>query len=108
GRCDLGCERAHVTRFIDCGMTDMAVEVAIRTLRQAERPVNVDAEVARRCRHVNHYRPRLACITTRMQIVLWQVIKIVTNSETAPNVSRPVRVAQMRGRGVRGLCRAAA
>ena len=38
------CEGAHEARLVDRGVADMAVEVAIRALRQAERPVDVDAE----------------------------------------------------------------
>ena len=44
GRGDLGFEGAHEARFVDAAVAHMAVEVAIRALRQAERPVHVDAE----------------------------------------------------------------
>ena len=44
GRRDLGGKRAHEARLVDRLAAHMAVEVAIGTFRQAERPVNVDAE----------------------------------------------------------------
>ena len=37
-------EGAGVTLLVDRRVTDVAVEIAIRALRQAERPVDVDAE----------------------------------------------------------------
>ena len=44
GRFDFAREGAGKALFVDRGMADMAVEVAIRAFRQAERPVHVDAE----------------------------------------------------------------
>ena len=44
GRRDLGGKGAHEARLVDRLAAHMAVEVAIGTFRQAERPVNVDAE----------------------------------------------------------------
>src|SRR5262245_35927812 len=41
---DLGRERAQETRLIDTGVADVAVEIAVRALRETERPVDVDAE----------------------------------------------------------------
>ena len=43
-RRDLRRERAHEARLVDAGVAHMAVEVAIGTFRQAERPMDVDAE----------------------------------------------------------------
>ena len=43
-------EGAHVARLVDRGVAHVAVEVAIRALRQAERPVDVDAEGVRLAR----------------------------------------------------------
>ena len=43
-RRNLGLIGTQEPRFIDAAMTDMAVEVAIGALRQAERPVDVDGE----------------------------------------------------------------
>ena len=44
GRGDFGFDGAHKALLIDAAMTDMAIEVAIGTLRQAERPVHIDGE----------------------------------------------------------------
>ena len=44
GGLDLAREGADIAVFVDRGVADMAVEVAIRALRQAERPVDIDAE----------------------------------------------------------------
>src|SRR6185312_8730754 len=44
GRGDFGLEGAQESRLVDRGVADMAVEVAVRALRQAERPVHIDAE----------------------------------------------------------------
>src|ERR1700736_4752905 len=43
-RRDLGCESAHETRLIQFAMAHMAVEIAIGAFREAERPMNVEAE----------------------------------------------------------------
>ena len=42
---DLGGKGAREAGLVDGGMTNVAVEIAVRTLRQAERPMNVDTEV---------------------------------------------------------------
>src|SRR5215469_7200993 len=39
-------ERPHETTLIDRFVADVAVEVAIRTFRQAERPMHIEAERA--------------------------------------------------------------
>ena len=44
GRRDLRLEGAHIARFVDGGMADMTVEVAIGTFRQTERPMQIDPE----------------------------------------------------------------
>src|SRR5262249_35081397 len=45
GSCgDLGGKGARESGLVDAGMAHMAVEVAVRTLRQAERPMDIDAE----------------------------------------------------------------
>src|SRR3979490_788265 len=44
GGVDLAGERAGKSLFVNRGMPDMAVEIAIRAFRQAERPVHVNAE----------------------------------------------------------------
>ena len=43
-RSDLDFIGANETRFIDATVTDVTIEVAIWTLRQAERPVHVDGK----------------------------------------------------------------
>ena len=44
GRGDFGRKGAHEARFVDAAVADMAVEVAIGTFRQTERPMDVDGE----------------------------------------------------------------
>ena len=44
GGFDLACKGTRESILIDRGMPDMAVEIAIRTFRQAKRPMQVDAE----------------------------------------------------------------
>ena len=44
GRRNFRRKRAHEARFVDRGVAHVAVEVAIGTLRQAKRPMHVDAE----------------------------------------------------------------
>ena len=52
---DLALEGAGKAEFVNRRVADMAVEVAIRTLRQAERPVHVDAKsFFRAAAHVRH------------------------------------------------------
>ena len=46
GGFDLARKRAGKAFFVDRRVPDMAVEIAIRAFRQAERPVHVDAERA--------------------------------------------------------------
>src|SRR5262249_5455324 len=46
-RGDFRRKSAHEPPLIDGGVANMAVEVAIRAFRQAERPVNINSEVAR-------------------------------------------------------------
>ena len=41
---DLGSKGAREASLVDAGVAHMAVEVAVRTLRQAERPMDIDAE----------------------------------------------------------------
>src|SRR5262245_65153915 len=41
---DLGGKGAREACVVDAGMAHMAVEVAVRALRQAERPMDIDAE----------------------------------------------------------------
>ena len=53
---DLGREGAHVARLVDGGVAHVAVEIAIGTLRQAERPMHIDAE--RRCVSLPRLRGR--------------------------------------------------
>src|SRR4029077_12912098 len=62
GSGDFADEGAREAGLVDGGMTDVAVEVAIRTLRQAERPVDVDAEV-RSAVSAFQDRPPRACET---------------------------------------------
>ena len=45
-RRDLAQKALHEARLVDAAVADMAVEVAIGAFRQAERPVNVDAEAS--------------------------------------------------------------
>jgi len=44
GGFDLASEGARKSLFFDRGMADMAVEIAVRTFRQAKRPVHINAE----------------------------------------------------------------
>src|SRR5436309_7404283 len=54
GGFDLARERARKSFFIDRRVADVAVEIAIRTFRQAKRPVHVNAEGI--CLPVRHLR----------------------------------------------------
>src|SRR5207237_6565144 len=44
GGFDFAGERARKSFLVDGGMADMAVEIAVRTFRQANRPMQVNAE----------------------------------------------------------------
>ena len=58
-QCNFGFECAHEARLVDATMTNVAVEIAVRTFRQAKRPMHIDGEGGHAwdC-HVNHTRPR--------------------------------------------------
>ena len=79
GRRDLGRKGADIARLIDRGMAHMAVEVAIRTLRETERPMQIDAE----------------------GICLCEVLRVLLQDT-------PPRVSGMRARDATALARAAA
>ena len=60
---DFGLERREIAPFVDRRAAHMAVEVAIGTFRQAERPVNIDPEA-----RVGRERPRRCVATSAMAL----------------------------------------
>ena len=102
GRGDLGREGAHVALLVDAGVAHMAVEVAIRALRQAERPVHVDAEasVARSLRRSASLKTRLRELEEGARAVRQALALAAAGRASASRVISPKVRSKPSGRNI--------